>query len=87
MEHIDINILTVIATVISIIAGYFKIMAIITKREQDREKEMRAYVDKEISHLKETSINEIKNLEQKIDSLRDDLKQHQIHIIELLTKK
>ena len=87
MENFDISILTVLGTVVSIIAGYFKIISIISKREQEKEKEMKAYVDKEISHLKETSINEIKNLEEKIDSLRDDLKEHQKHIIELLTKK
>lgn len=74
-------------SVASILSAYYKIMSIHRKEKAELEAELKAYTDKEISHLKEISVSEIKKLEEKIDSLRDDLKTHQAQIIELLRKK
>ena len=87
MEIGIVNIITIVGAIVGIVSSYFKIVSIQRKEADDREKEIREYVDREISHLKETSVSEIKMLEQKIDSLRDDLKEHQKHIISLLSKK
>lgn len=53
------------------------------------ESQIKAYQDiaeKDIEHLKETYNNEIKNLGEKIENLRDEVNNHHTQIIQLLSK-
>lgn len=43
-------------------------------------------VEKDMSHLRETYTSEIKNLGEKIENLRDELRQQHSGLIELLSK-
>ena len=43
-------------------------------------------VNKDMTHLKDTYTSEIKNLGEKIETLRDELRQQHSGLIELLTK-
>lgn len=81
------NIATITGTVIALLSLYLKMHTIAKKEAEKKEVQLKEYVDKEINHLKESSITEIKNLENKIDSLRDDLREHQKQIISLIRDK
>ena len=47
---------------------------------------LEASVNKDMAHLKETYTSEIKNLGDKIENLRDELRQNHSGLIDLLTK-
>lgn len=49
-------------------------------------KKCQEYTDKEVAHLKEIYNNEVKNLEHKIDQLRDEIKNYNKQTNELLMK-
>jgi hypothetical protein len=72
---------------ISGIAGYFKIKDYHDRILNEKYVELKRYVDKEVLFLKEMSFNEVRQLEKKIDELREDLRKNQQQLIELLTKK
>ena len=76
-----------VATVIAIAVGFYKIKDYHEKKLEDKFKEMTKYTDREIEHLKEMSFGEIKQLEKKIDDLREDLRKNQEQLIDLLTTK
>lgn len=87
MESINWNSLVpAIFSIISVLAAFYKIREIQDKKVNAIEDELRAYVDREILHLREMSFGEIKQLEKKIDDLREDLRKNQEQLIEILTK-
>lgn len=47
---------------------------------------LEANINKDMGHLKETYTSEIKNLGEKIENLRDELRQQHSGLIELLSK-
>lgn len=49
-------------------------------------RDLKEDIDKDMNHLKETYTNEIKNLGEKIENLRDELRQQHTGILTLLNK-
>lgn len=86
--NIDLNVvLPLVVSIITIIGGYLKIRSYHDKAIEHKCREIQDYTDKEISHLREITFNEVKSLEKKIDQLRDELQQNQTQLINLLTSR
>lgn len=63
------NYLPTIATVLGIVATYYKIRSSINEEAKDKDLEYRAYVDKEIKHLREISNNQFLHLNDKMEQV------------------
>lgn len=69
MDHIQL--LPLILSAMGILATYINLSLSFSKREKERDLELKIYVDKEIGHIKNLHKTEIIHLNQKIDKLID----------------
>jgi len=71
---------------LGIITAYGRLKKMQQADQQALLDKCQAYTDKEIGHIKEIYNSEIKNLQQKIDLLRDEIKQYNRQTSELIMK-
>ena len=71
---------------LGIITAYGRLKKMQQDDQQVLFNKCQAYTDKEIGHIKEIYNSEIKNLQQKIDLLRDEIKQYNRQTSELIMK-